>query len=428
METVVYVKEGLSKDTTNRPPVEIIRGLLYKKNVLTTYDKKDGRMICYTSKKDRFNNANYNNIWLECNGLIFDINTMTILVIPVLSYITNIIPDIVDSYINQKLYTLNLIEDGTVINLYYYEKHKLWQISTTRGYNMTHMKWGSKSYSEIIEELLSLYNVTLDTFLEQLDKTRCYTFGFKHESMHSFYEGRSPINKMWYIQSVNLQTGCINTTFNKMFNIPDQTTIEFPDNKPNSCKTLFSILNNCLRDFVQNQIVNYGFILKSKDSGQTKLYSNIMLESSLLQKIRQLYYNDLFSKDVALRYDKTTSIILYAYLDFSKHKIFFNDLFPQFMPAYYKLQQITYKLSALIIHIANNRQLDTCVYTVYHKIARVLHEQLSNICTIGTDVNKISSYILNKKFMNIYYTLYMSDVPTVKNIIETTESTSMSDS
>ena len=87
METVVYVKEGLSKDTTNRPPVEIIRGLLYKKNVLTTYDKKDGRMICYTSKKDRFNTANYNNIWLECNGLIFDINTMTILVIPVLSYI-----------------------------------------------------------------------------------------------------------------------------------------------------------------------------------------------------------------------------------------------------------------------------------------------------------------------------------------------------
>lgn len=402
METLKFVQTVESKSPAD------IRTALYKKGILASYNSDDGRMVCYTSKNDRFNNnhkGNAQKLWLECNGLVLDTKNMKLLVIPPLSFKSNIQSHVVDTYLAKDLYTTYLIDDGTLINLYYWKPTNSWRISTTRGYDMTENQWGSQTYLSILEELLGLYNTNLKTFLDGLNEEWCYTFGFKHRSMHPFQEGTGNYSsKLWYIQSVDLVNNMICDDFNGLFGIPNQKRYEFPEDKQQTSKTLFTILHNCLNDFIDNSIVNYGFILKSKSPTETQSYSHVLLESSLLQKIRQLYYHSDFNQYAReMKYDREQYIVVRSYLDINSHYLFI-ELFPQYQIYFNMLDTITAELVKSVLNYAKAKRTETIDN---QNTARFLYEKISSTCKLVPgnrhNIKLVSSYLLHVNFTDLYY-------------------------
>ena len=57
-----------------------IRSQIYKRGILSSYEPKDGRMVFYASKNQRFSEAD--SLKLECNGLVYDNKNNRPLVIP----------------------------------------------------------------------------------------------------------------------------------------------------------------------------------------------------------------------------------------------------------------------------------------------------------------------------------------------------------
>jgi hypothetical protein len=411
METIKFINT-IFADSVEKTPTNI-RSAIYKKGVLASYSS-DGRMVLYTSKNDRFSistDENVQSLWMENNGLVLDTNTMKPLVIPLLSFRSNVEAHIIDTYLSQGLYETYLIEDGTIINLYYWEPLQSWRISTTRGYDMTENKWGDQTYASIMEELLALHDTQLDDFYNSLDRNHCYTFGFKHGSMHPFQEGlNKPINKLWFIQSVNLSTYEIFEDFQHLFSIPNQTKYAFLHNDHVNTKTLFNMLHNCLDKFLHTNHATYGFILKSKNPSKTKIYSHILLESSLLQKIRQLYYHSNHNNNAnEMNYNRETYIIIHSYLNINVHYLFIR-LFPQYETHFKKLDTITTSLVKSIleyskknVHYNKTGDID--------KISKFLYEKINNDCRLTQNkytAKIVSSYILNIASTDLYYKLFMS--------------------
>ena len=262
------------------------------------------------------------------------------------------------------------------------------------------------------------YKTNLDVFFKSLDKKRCYTFGFKHESMHPFREGAdTPINKMWFIQSVNLSTNAVAYEMpTGNFGIPNQKKYSFPKDAPKSTKTLFPILHGCLESYLNTtkpNSVNYGFILRSKNPEKTGLYTHIILESSLMQKIRQLYYNSSLNNQAnEMEYDREKYTIIYSYLDPNINMLFIK-LFPQYTDMYDQLNNITTNLIKSILSYAKNKDAEK------NHMAQFLYEQINLQCKIDLSnrhVNKIiSSYLLNTTFVDIYYSLFV-DIPQIESI------------
>ena len=338
MNTIKFIEDLNETDKSK------IRSTIYKSGILSTYNEEDNRMIFYTSKNKKFLNFPNDiakNIWLECNGLVLDMKSMKPLVIPQKTFIKSIDTNEVNLNLSKDLYDISLIEDGTTISLYYSDDLDSWRISTQKGYDMTDKMWGSQTYKSIIDDILIVYNIEKSDFFDSLDKYKCYTFGFKHPSMHPFREGKpDPIIKIWFIQSTELISPYnVSTEFDNP-KITKQTVYNFPTEK--NTKVLFNQLRMSFTNFLSSGNINYGFILRSKDESQTGINSNIILKSSLMNRIRQLYYNvpiDKLDKD---KYDIEKYIVISSYLDTNTH-IMFITLFPQYESLYKKLNDIKSK-------------------------------------------------------------------------------------
>jgi hypothetical protein len=126
----------------------------------------------------------------------------------------------------------------------------------------------------------------------------------KYSQYHPFIENNyvNP-NKLIFIQSVDMYE--FNT--NKKLKINENEDLGFPItekydiNEYSNLQNVYLILNNEINRFKkENKNENYksifGFILRSYDFNKTKNYSNILLESNLLSKIRNLLYNHNFTK------------------------------------------------------------------------------------------------------------------------------------
>jgi hypothetical protein len=146
MDIVKFIKNSGETDPAK------IRSLIYKKGILSSYNT-DGRMIFHTTVNNRFNQSSD---WLNltCNGLIVDINTCNILVIPQINCISNIEMNTVNTYLYHGLYDIYQINDGTIVNMYWWDNN--WVISTTKGYDLTNKKANptTKTYKEMIADIL----------------------------------------------------------------------------------------------------------------------------------------------------------------------------------------------------------------------------------------------------------------------------------
>lgn len=411
METLKFIQSLENKTLT------AIRSSFYNKGILANYNS-DGRMILYMSKTQRFNKISKTDqlLFNECNGLIIDAINLKILVLPPQSFRSNVDTAIVSDYLSKDLYDIFLIEDGTTINLYYWEPTSSWCIATARSYDSTNSKWGQITYSEIIKELLLNNNIPDIDFYNTLDKNTSYTFGIKHASMHPFREGLAdPINKLWFIQSCKdnvISYELLNDTLN-IKHQPKLDKTALLHNQEFTTKYMFGTLKHSLANFIQSGYVLYGYILRSKDTNKTGTHNSILLESSLLQQIRKLYYHSSFNNiSVEKNYNRENFTVIYAYLDVNTHTTFIK-LFPQYLEIYKKLHTTTGDLVKNIISYIDTKTLNNVVQPNgqinISKVIEFIYKSITNQFNIipydNRNVQIVSSFLLNINNAGLYYSL-----------------------
>lgn len=301
MNTYKYLLEKSNQD------INYIRSYVYKNYIKTVVENtsnndNESRVMFIANRfKSDFNNP----MSFECNGLITEFdklnNQWKVLVIPTELFNSQklIKSEIINLY-NQKNYNLYKVHDGTIINLYYYKDS--WRISTNKAYDANNLEFiNNKTYLDVFNELLNIYP---NFNISKLDVNKCYTLCMKYSPYHPFIENHyeNP-NKVIFIQSVDMYE--FNT--NKKLKINENEDLGFPVtekyniNDYSNLQNVYLILNNEINRFKkENKNENYkpifGFILRSSDFNRTKNYSNILLESNLLSKIRNLLYNHNFTK------------------------------------------------------------------------------------------------------------------------------------
>lgn len=245
-------------------------------------------------------------------------------------------------------YTIYEANDGTIITIYYHIDK--WCISSKKGYDVSNIKWrGDKTYKQILDEVLTNCNYSLDN----LDKTKCYTLGFKHPDFHPFLQppksnkvlqpipkiryhkadrsffSKNPIYQLWVVQIRNMET----------LELEDETSLGLPTQKkvdvsniPNG-KVLQHLCNKA-RDSIQNfqktKKPLYGYILRSNNPGE---YSDLFIESSLMEKIRQMMYN----VNKRQKYNSIQYMVFRAFIYYNSNNMFLK-LFPQYQNEFNHLE------------------------------------------------------------------------------------------
>ncbi len=336
------------KQQSKQLDFKTIRYNLYKLGVKSSYDD-DRIILTYDSDKKNTSELDLD----SCNGLILNRNDWTPLVIP-----TRVLKKKVE--LTDKKYTVYYIEDGTIFNLYYYNQ---WVISTSNGYDMNNVSWDSKTYKDLINDCLLQYNLNWDDFTNLLDKNLCYTFGFKHPEFHKFQAGsKSFVYKLWFVQSVNLTTNeikttspveCINGQVLYNHNITDNKLLLQQLNKlaSSALQTYTDYLeeyhDSKESDYLSN-FINYGYIIKSDNE-------NFIIESSLLQKIRIIwYYKPFIDLCKENNWNRVKAVVLNSYLDNNKYKVFLQ-LFPQYKVVMDKYSSI---INDIITNLINKNNIE----------------------------------------------------------------------
>jgi hypothetical protein len=334
--------------------VNSARQELLRMGIKTSYDTNVMIFSTLHSNKNVLSNAYAQ----ESNGLVLEQKTSKPLVVPPRSLRFNIDTDASNRFLHQGLYHVYRVQDGTCFNLYHY--HGSWVISTSKGYNMNNICWDGASYQQIVTECLEAIGLTWDTFTEQLDKTRCYSFGFKHPSFHKFFEGSdSPIYKIWFIQSVNLDENSSEYLW-----ASDKTPIGIIEPQVthmgpvNNLKELYKIASCALENFMANNEVNYGFILRSVNFEATGFHSDLFVESSLMRAIRRFWYeNNLIDMCHKNKWPKEMAITLNAYLDSSTYEMFLL-MFKQYTDTLASYSGIVQSVVLGMIELSKNRNAD----------------------------------------------------------------------
>ena len=406
------------KSQTNQDNASLRTHLYKTKGILSSYD--GNRMIFHLGKKERFSpSASFNGVELghmynECNGLIINTETMTPLVIPLHSFKSVSNPKLISKFLAEDLYEMYYANDGTIINLYNYAGS--WRISTNRGIDVGAKKWGSKTYSEIFEEVLLTCGYEINDFYALLDADSCYTFGFKHKSMHPLKS--EYLKNLWFVQSVNLKTRQISTQCD-FYGIQSQELFTVHAN--NRRLTYFNnMLSDTVEQFIAYGIPRYGIILKSKDCSRTGAFSHIFIESPLMKKIRNLYYHSKISKFAnQLNVSQQTASIVQAYLCINTHDTFIQ-IFQHFSAQYDQLDEISEKLTNAILKLAQTgatgaptiKEAD-CKKIITKEIVSSIYRDLSKVRNFNPhskDAERyVRSFISTFKYRGIFCKLFDED-------------------
>lgn len=438
----------------NENDISKLRSFLFKNYIKTVIeehndDDKDFRIMFIGNRfKSDFNNP----ISFECNGIIFkydrELSEFKAVLIPTQLFNNQkLIKSEINKFIVDKSYTIHKVYDGTILNIYYYNNN--WRLSTNKAYDSTDLLFiNNKTYMDFFNELVEQYK---DFSFDKLDKNKCYSVCFKTKEYHPFIENKYTNNeKIIFIQSVNINK------FNEeqVLEINTREDIGFPiseeiENNDLNINKLYKTLNNELNRFKKNNkkadyMPIYGYILRCSNYKKTKNYSNILLESNLLSKIRNFVYNYNLRKNLDF-YDKLTfteninvdksyydprklinlkvflknkdvNLFLSLFPEFKKEFIMYNN-FLKFLTKYIiknydTLKKNIFNLSEIIkdkyklelLKVVNNEY--SFNYIKVNKISILLVNELINN-NIDLNVNEkydiLFDYLHNISFIDYYY-------------------------
>lgn len=356
----------------------------------------------------------------EANGAVIDARTWKHLVVPSRAFTPRPSAKEVDrglaaadespegDRLGTGVYDVIQVGDGTVVNLYCWDhptKGPIWCLSSSNGYDVSHLKWmGAKTYAEIVHELFlasdpgfaAATGMTLERdylcegdmrlAFASLDRSRSYTIGFRHGNFHPM---RADSPGIWNIQTADLATGApeYGPASPGLPLIPRQALYGREDiirlakaggrhgvgadGMPIQMADLDHISRTALEDAkavitgkaptvpplppaagVHVCPFNYGFILRSRSPEVTGGYSDILCESPLLRRVRQLVYQRP-SRQVRDNLDETSRLEYNALKSFltMTDRDDFLALFPEFAPRFAVYQEFVDNVIHLVLHM-----------------------------------------------------------------------------
>jgi hypothetical protein len=377
---------------------------LFQLGIKTSYN--DEVMIFSTQHSAK--NQITNTYAQESNGLILERDTWKPLVVPPRSLRFNIDTEASNRFLHQGLYHIYKAEDGTCFNMYYRstvpttddENSGRWIISTAKGYDMNNTKWDGITYQEIVTECLSKIGLTWETFTSQLNKTYCYSFGFKHPSFHKFFEGKdTPIYKIWFIQSVDL-----NVSSSTYLWASDKSPVAIINNQEvysspvGNLRELYKLAGYALNDFLGVGSVCYGFILRSANFEQTEYHSDLFIESNLMRTIRKYWYeNNIIDQCHKNGWSKEKTITLHSYLDTSNYELF-RLLFKQYTDTMESYSEMLNTVTDFMVRLAKDPSLDEkTIWLEKNKVVKEDEKYLSTHDNINHDLLAAKSLLQSFK-------------------------------
>lgn len=388
MEVIESIDDLIVKlSTLSEDFLEEMIHIIHTFDVYFNYEKNKYNKIIRIVLRIKKNNNIHPLIYYYCNGCVIDTIKWKLLSAPPMAFNKRQVPDIIESYFKQGLYDVVKVIDGTVVTIYWWMNR--WNISSSNSYDVSSFYWmGDMTYVEIIYDLLTrlhpdaiekngiqlIDNTTID--FSNLDKNKSYTIGIRH---HNFHPLLLDPEYIWNIQNVDLRSYSIEYD-NGLIGIPNQQII----NATNSIDQLnhinISSMSNALKN--ENPTFNYGFILRSKNRLVTKEYSNILLSSALLKKIKKNIY-EYFSnslKQVINHSNRFDYIAIRNFFNISERN-YMLQLYPQLLERFPKYTNCINDTIDCMLIIMKNKQINgneplnfpTCIIT----LAYSLHKHIS---------------------------------------------------
>jgi hypothetical protein len=451
MNVVAYIKDFVAKNPGNDGPHPFwaLRSDLFKKYIRISYEslpnpflnenkeekddkenkeetpeikvnnampilKKNGRIILTSVRSSQMHKIP-DNIHCICNGLILELNTWKVLCYPLPAFQTNINTPEANQLIKENKLDIYEIEDGTMINLYYYdapEESKIdlndayavlknkWKIATVNGFEVNNTIWNTKTYQEILEEVLDKVGIDKMQFYQSLDPSKTYSMIFKHPEFHPFYEGKGvPIYRLICAGITENATGIHSFNTSPMPSILMQKKLQITEIK--DMKQIYKNLTSAIQTFDHDKTINYGYIMRNHDGNQ------YMLESNLLNAIRRLYYDKSYTVIAKkMHYIRDKYICINAFLDRRIHTPFIK-LFPQYKLNFDDLNKLSKKIINDIIKFNAEKNRED-ITDSYKNIIGKFIINISKIYTITPTIDcvkAITSYIIDPANVDTFYKL-----------------------
>jgi len=351
------------------------------------------------------------------SGFIIDITTNRPLSVPpppLLKKLNKRAINLVNDFLEQKLYEIIKIEDGTIITLYSWIhpiNGVMWSMASNNGYDVSSYKWmGKLTYAEIFYDLINrlypefkeltgmdiLYIAhkteikTLLTFTN-LDTKYCYSMGFRH---HNFHPMKIDPEKVWQVQYVDLSEKNPKIYYGGKFSstiLPIQEVWEyskfFKDSSQNITystiekKGASSFINACIESgkhvedsiyFKQEEnieisntslfIPQNGFIFRSLNLEKTGELSNFIIEYPLFKINKKLIYMQYTRDKYINEKNRMVFNAMRAFLNDGRGDLYtsakkkFISLYPEWSSKFYEFEQFINYLEEQITNniIGNN--------------------------------------------------------------------------
>lgn len=399
-ELLTIVRKFSASSASVDSTVQFLRDLVYPLFIqcrAEEVDSADGKsreisrvLLCLNKARCDYSSE----LVYQCNGVVIDPRTWTVVSLPP--------PAVNFRFVRKRLienmgaadgsitYDIYPVSDGTTVTLYWFNNK--WCFSTANGFEVNgYTRIGDKSYEQAFNDVAALYP---DFSYDKLNKNYCYSIGFRHGDFHPLMTDPP---SMWLISTYKTLSEPETTEEERVaaaavadpvaIGIPFQASIDVTalvgdnrtpaailaalEQKNNSALEAYlsSVYGNSkhranpqklITDIAEGTItpaIHYGYILRAPFSVGGR-ESNIVLESKLLTKVRQLIYNeprddhDLVSKlnsDNRMRY-----FSLRSYLSYRDRDTFIR-LFPQFHAHYAEYKSVIEEIIAKLSKCNRNR-------------------------------------------------------------------------
>jgi hypothetical protein len=411
---------------TTESKLEYIKDTCYVHGVNRAFETKGPkRIVLYANKNFQVpKGKRHTDFYFECNGIVICTNQWRIISYPNKKYSTELPFSCINKNLESHYYDIIKIYDGTIVTIYPYGEDK-WGISSSSAFEMSTMKWmGDKNYATVLYDLFTrLYpefvsrydltpindddgNITALNFAK-LSRNSCYTIGFRH---HDFHPLKSDPEKIWCIQSTNLEDMPIVDVVGPILeHIPMQTVINNKDIK--TTDQIIALIGPN----------DYGYILRHINN-----YHIGIIESALMVKLRTLVYNQVNVKFVSdiKHHNRSLYNTTYAFLNRSVQADYI-ELFPAETATFERLRAITEEITKKIVNylcVFNGSNLKT--YDELEKHLQVSHPEDTNNLAICSkkivksfiDNNAINPFhgdaekIVKDLVINPYHTLWIMEI------------------
>jgi hypothetical protein len=365
------------------------------------YEATVGRLVLSSDRRGGNSQGRDAPICYECNGLVVDARTWSVLACPPKAYNNRPAANIVNAALTDEMYDIIRVDDGTVVTLYCWDHPTdgpVWSLASSNGYDVSSLLWiGPLTYAAIFHDLTErLYpefvaatGMGLDTHADgttrltftNLDRNYCYTVGFRH---HNFHPLKADPERMWQIQSADVSGDMPVVVFSGngrgLPGIPDQVVYPSAEiacaGAPPSIEALRAAGSNALpraaayiaqlaagtprveKTPVTASELNYGYILRSRDPARTRENSDILIETPLLARIRKIVYERAprSVRDSLTATDRLEYNALRAFLT-STERGDFLALYPDWASRFCAYEEFINNIVHLVVHTSRQRAM-----------------------------------------------------------------------